>query len=77
MANRKSKTYIWLAVCGMRETEAKFLDGPEEDEPREEVVIVCPRTAKPEESIVEMDAWERPAALLASGHDLEQVRLCV
>ena len=57
----------------MRETEAKFLDGPQEDIPREEVVVVCPRTSKPEESLVEMDAWTRPAALLAAGCNMEQV----
>ncbi|KAK9861196.1 hypothetical protein WJX84_002371 [Apatococcus fuscideae] len=62
-----------LPVCGVRETEAKFLDGPEEDIPREEVIVVCPRTSKPEESLVEMDAWTRPAALLASGYNMEQI----
>ena len=61
------------AVCGVRETEAKFLDGPQEDIPQEEVVVVCPRTSKPEESLVEMDAWTRPAALLAAGYNIEQV----
>lgn len=60
-------------MCGVRETEAKFLDGPQEDMPREEVIVVCPRTSKPEESLVEMDAWARPAALLASGYNMEQV----
>ncbi|KAK9859822.1 hypothetical protein WJX84_005942 [Apatococcus fuscideae] len=62
-----------LPVCGVRETEAKFLDGPQEDIPREEVVIVNPRSSKEEHSVVEMDAWAKPEAMLAAGYNVEQI----